>query len=66
VTRNEKVTEAHRLVIQRINDMREEIDKFARRNIDNDVAWAEATGAYKSLAALEQIAVEQVERFRNR
>jgi len=66
MTHDEKVEAAHQLVIQRIEDMREDIDRFARRNIGNDKAWDEATEAYKSLAALEQIAAEHVERFRNR
>jgi hypothetical protein len=66
MTHDEKVEAAHRLVIQRIEQMRQDIDRFARRNIDNNVAWAEATQAYKDLAALEQIAAEHVERFRNR
>lgn len=66
MTHDEKVTEAHRLVIQRVEEMREDIDRFARRNINNETAWAEATEAYKSLAALEQVVHEHVERFRNR
>jgi hypothetical protein len=66
MTHDEKVEAAHRLVIQRIEQMRQDIDRFALRNIDNNVAWAEATEAYKDLAALEQIAAEHVERFRNR
>jgi len=66
MTHDEKVEAAHQLVIQRIEDMREDIDRFARRNIGNDKAWEEAAEAYKSLAALEQIAAEHVERFRNR
>ena len=66
MTHDEKVEAAHQLVIQRIEEMREDIDRFARRNIGNDVAWAEATEAYKDLAALESMAAEHVERFRNR
>jgi hypothetical protein len=66
MTHDEKIEVAHRLVIQRIEEMRQDIDRFALRNIDNNVAWAEATEAYKDLAALEQIAAEHVERFRNR
>lgn len=66
MTHDEKIEAAHRLVIQRIEEMRQDIDRFARRNIDNNVAWAEATQAYKDLAALESMAAEHVERFRNR
>ena len=66
MTHDEKIEAAHQLVIQRIEDMRQDIDRFARRNIDNDEAWENATQAYEDLAALERMAAEHVERFRNR